>query len=300
MGKKLLKAALIYDFDGTLSPGNMQEYGFIPATGLDAKTFWKKSSEITKEQDASEILCYMKLMVDQARNATISINKQKLKSYGKNVKLFEGVDTWFKNINDYGKKHGIKISHFINSSGLKEIIEGTPIAKYFAEIYACSFIYSPEGAPIWPAVAVDFTAKTQFLFMINKGIKHVKDNKKVNTYIEEDKRPQPFNNMIYFGDGATDIPCMKLVKQLGGYSIAVYNPNKNGKKAIATKLIKDNRVNFVCPANYKQNGEIYKVVKSILDKIKSNNEFKHLLDKHKNKIKERVTESTIKSSITSS
>jgi len=294
MGKKLPRAALIYDFDGTLSPGNMQEYGFIKATGLDSKTFWEKNSGIAEKQEASNILCYMKLMVDQAKNAEISITEKDLNSYGKDVELFDGLDTWFKNINDYGNKKGVKILHYINSSGLKEIIEGTPIAKYFTKIYACSFIYSPEGAPIWPAVAVDFTAKTQFLFMINKGIKDIRENNKVNEFTPENKRPHPFKNMIYFGDGSTDIPCMKLVKQQGGHSIAVYDSKKNGKKAKATKLIKENRVNFVCPTLYTKDGEIYKVVTTIIDKIKSDYEFDQLLDKHKKKIRSTIIKTKIK------
>ena len=282
--RKKTTVALIYDFDGTLSPGNMQEYGFIQAAGFSSsKEFWSKNTEMKKSQDASEILCYMKLMVDEAKHKKISLTKDTLRNYGKDVELFEGVKEWFKLINDYGKEKGVNVEHYINSSGLKEIVEGTPIAKEFKNIYACSFYYSPEGAAEWPAVAVDFTAKTQFLFMINKGIELVKDNKKVNEFKQDIDRPIPFKNMIYFGDGETDIPCMKLIKQQGGKSIAVYNPKKRGKKAPAEKLIAENRVNFVCPANYSEGGEIHKVVTTIIDKIKSDYEFKQLLLEHEKK-----------------
>ncbi len=275
--------ALIYDFDGTLSPGNMQEYGFIQATGLDTKEFWSKSNKMKENQDASEILCYMKLMIDEAKHKQLELSKKSLKEYGKNVELFQGVRDWFRLINLYGEQKGVKIEHYINSSGLKEIIEGTPIAKEFSRIYACSFYYSPEGAAEWPAVAVDFTAKTQFLFMINKGIKQVKDNKQVNEFKPDIERPVPFRHMIYFGDGETDIPCMKLIKQQGGRSIAVYNPDKRAKKTAAEKLIAEDRVDFVCPANYSKDSEIYNVVTTVIDKIKSDYEFKRLLLVHEKK-----------------
>ncbi len=201
--KKTPTIALIYDFDGTLSPGNMQEYGFIQATGLDPADFWNKNTKMKETQDASEILCYMKLMVEEAKHKGLELTKKSLKKYGNNVQFYNGVREWFGLINNYGLNKNVKIEHYINSSGLKEIIEGTPIVKEFKRIYACSFYYSPEGAAIWPAVAVDFTAKTQFLFMINKGISYVKDNKKVNEFKPDNERPIPFEHMIYFGDGLT-------------------------------------------------------------------------------------------------
>lgn len=280
---KKATVALIYDFDGTLSPGNMQKYGFIQAAGLDAKTFWEKNNKMKESQDASEILCYMKLMIVEASHKGLQLTKNSLKEYGKAVELFRGVKEWFELINAYGKSKEVIIEHYINSSGLKEIIEGTQIAKEFKHIYACSFFYSPEGKAEWPAVAVDFTAKTQFLFMINKGIRYVKDNKKVNEFKPDIERPIPFRHMIYFGDGETDVPCMKLIKQQGGRSIAVYNPSKRAKKAAAEKLIAENRVNFVCPADYSKDSEIYKVVTTIIDKIKSDYEFKKLLIAHEKK-----------------
>lgn len=276
-------AALIYDFDGTLSPGNMQEYGFIQATGLSAKDFWAKSKDMTSSQDASEILSYMQLMLNEARHNNISLRKSSLKKFGEKVELFDGVTEWFELINEYGNKNGVKIEHYINSSGLKEIIEGTSIARYFKHIYACSFFYSPDGIAEWPAVAVDFTAKTQFLYMINKGVEHVKDNKKINEFKPDKERPIPFTNMIYFGDGATDIPCMKLVKQNGGQSIAVYTPNKRTKKKAAEKLISEERVNFVCPADYNKSSDLYSVVTKIIDKIKSDFYFNKILEQHQKK-----------------
>lgn len=277
MAKRKTKptVALIYDFDGTLSPSNMQEYGFIQMAGMKPSDFWKKSKALSNTQNASEILCYMKLMLDEAKHSNMKLTKDAFKEHGSKVELYKGVLGWFDLTNDYGKSKGVKVEHYINSSGLTEMIEGTPIGKKFKNIYACSFIYDTHGVAEWPGVAVDFTAKTQFLFMINKGIENIKDNKRVNDYMPEEDRPVPFKNMIYFGDGATDIPCMKLIKQQGGNSIAVYKPN-SPKKSSAEKLITEGRVNFVCPADYSENADIYKVVTTIIDKIKSDFEFNKL------------------------
>lgn len=273
--------ALIYDFDGTLSPGNMQEFSFLKALGMPAAEFWGKSESMRRDNDASGILCYMKLMLDEAKNKHISLKRESFKNFGREVELFNGVAEWFQIMNDYGRKNGLDVRHYINSSGLKEMIEGTKIAGEFEDIYACSFLYNVDGVAEWPAVAVDFTTKTQFLFKINKGIRSVSDNTEVNAYMPEDERPVPFRQMIYFGDGTTDIPCMKMVKQNGGHSIAVYKPKSAEKKKIAEKLILEERVNFVCPADYSEGREIHTVVRTIIDKIKSDYEFERLLKKHK-------------------
>lgn len=276
--------ALIYDFDGTLSPGNMQEYGYIKAIGSDKKKFWQENKELSEKNDASEILCYMRLMIKHAEAKSISLKRASFKNFGKDIELFSGVNEWFKIINEYGEKSGVIIEHYINSSGLIELIEGTEIAKEFKKIYACSFMYDVDGKANWPGVAVDYTAKTQFLFKINKGIESVRDNRLINEYVKEDDRRIPFSRMIYFGDGETDIPCMKLVKQQGGYSIAVYQPRNRKKEETALKLLCENRVNFVCPANYSKDKEIFQVVTRIIDRIKSEISYKELLNTHLKKL----------------
>lgn len=281
--KKIKKPviALIYDFDGTLSPGNMQEFSFIKALNMKAGEFWKKASFLSKENDASSILCYMKLMLDEAKSKGISLQKKSFRKFGNEVELFEGVKKWFPLINKLGADKGLIIKHYINSSGLKEMIEGTEIAHEFERVYACSFIYNVDGVAEWPAVAVDFTTKTQFLFKINKGIDSVSDDRKINEYVPEEQRPIPFKHMIYFGDGATDIPCMRMVKQNGGYSVAVYTPNDEEKKRNAEHLILDERVNFVCEADYRKDKDIFSVVATILEKMKSDFDFGELLKNHK-------------------
>lgn len=261
------EVALIYDFDGTLSPKNMQEFGFIQAIGKDADEFWAKSTQISTDNDASGILCYLYNMIQAAKTNGISLRRESFQRFGSMVELYPGVKEWFSIVNSYGKSLGLNVKHYINSSGLKEMIEGTSIANEFENIYACSYLYDVDGVAYWPAVAVDYTTKTQFLFKINKGIREVSDNKLINKYIPQDERPVPFSRMVYFGDGETDIPCMKLVKVSGGHSIAVYGCED--KKALADKLIEEDRVNFACLADYREDSKIYGVVKKILNKIKS-------------------------------
>ena len=261
--------ALIYDFDGTLSPGNMQEFGFIQAIGKKPQEFWQESDKIALGQDASNILSYMKHMFDEAKKSGIKLRREDFKSFGASVELFAGVKDWFKLINEYGKSKGVKVEHYINSSGLAEMIEGTPIAHEFKRIFACSFLYNKDGEAEWPGVAVDYTAKTQFLFKINKGILSIRDNKKVNESQAEDNKRIPFPHMIYFGDGETDVPCMKIVKMFGGNSIAVYNPEIKKKVNVARKLLRQARVNFITPADYTKESRTYEVVCAIIDKIKA-------------------------------
>ena len=254
----------------------MQEFGFIQAIGKKPQEFWQESDDIAVGQDASNILSYMKLMFDEARKAGIKLRRKDFKRFGASVELFDGVKEWFGMINDYGKSQGVRIEHYINSSGLAEMIEGTEIAHEFKRIFACSFLYNKDGEAEWPGVAVDYTAKTQFLFKINKGILSIRDNKKVNESQEEDIKRIPFPHMIYFGDGETDVPCMKIVKMFGGNSIAVYNPDIKKKVNVAKKLLRQQRVNFITPAVYTKDSRTYQIVCAIIDKIKADFELAKL------------------------
>lgn len=266
--------ALIYDFDGTLSPANMQEFGLIQTFGKNPALFWNKSNQLSFDNDASEILCYMKTMIDEARASGVSLTRDNFRRFGSMVKLYPGVREWFGKINDYGYRKGLQIEHYINSSGLTEMIEGTEIYHEFKKVYACSFLYE-NGYAVWPAVAVDYTAKTQFLFKINKGVMSIRDHTLVNRFLPEKDRPVPFSRMIYFGDGATDIPCMKLVKQFGGHSIAVYNPDGREKEK-SERLLSEQRVHFACPADYREGERIFKIVTAVIDKIKADLEVEEL------------------------
>ncbi|MBQ1841546.1 MAG: haloacid dehalogenase-like hydrolase [Bacteroidales bacterium] len=268
--------ALIYDFDGTLSPGNMQEFGFIQAIHQTPEEFWTKSDGIAKGQDASNILSYMKLMHDEAKKNGIKLTRADFRRYGADIKLYGGVKEWFSNVNEYGKSKGVRIEHYINSSGLKEIIEGSPIAKEFRHIFAGSFIYDENGEAEWPGIAVDYTAKTQFLFKIQKGIFSSRDAKRVNESVAEEDKRIPFTNMIYFGDGDTDVPSMKIVKMFGGNAIGVYDPLNPSKKASAEKLQRQGRTNFITPAVYTRDSRTFRIVAAIIDKIKADSELQAL------------------------
>ena len=249
MENKPVTVALIYDFDGTLAPGNMQEYDFIPAVGKSAAEFWEESNVIAKAQDADPILTYMAKMIECARRKGLSLKREAFRESGRKITYYRGVREWFGRINAYGAGRGIDVQHYINSSGIKEIIEGTDIAREFKNIYASSFLYDDEGAAYWPAVGVNYTNKTQFIYKINKGVESVSDTKLLNQYLEEEKRPVQFKHMIFIGDGTTDIPCMRLVKSQGGHSIAVYNPAHQGSFEAMRKLIDEGRATYVCPAD---------------------------------------------------
>ncbi len=267
-----IKVAIIYDFDGTLSPGNMQEYDFLPAVGKDNRKFWSHSTKIAEDNDADPILTYLSEMILAARNSGKSLRREEFVRSGRKVKFFEGVEEWFARINAYGAHRGLEVEHFINSSGIKEMIEGTKIASEFKKIFACSFLYDVDGVAYWPAVSVNYTNKTQFVFKINKGIMEVADTNKINAYMPEETRPVPFTNMIYIGDGTTDIPCMRLVKEKLGHSIAVYDPAKSQRQMRAVnKLAEEHRVNFVAAADYRDGGKLDRLVKSIIDRLSIDN-----------------------------
>ena len=268
--------ALVYDFDGTLSPGNMQEFGFIQTIGKTPEEFWRMSDNIAIGQDASNVLAYMKLMYDEARKAGITLSRSEFRKFGAHIRLFDGVKEWFSLVNAYGAAKGVRIEHYINSSGLKEIIEGSPIAHEFKHIFAGTFIYNADGEAEWPGIAVDFTAKTQFLFKITKGIFSSRDNKRVNDSIADDQKRIPFPHMIYFGDGQTDVPCMKIVNMFGGNSVAVYNPHDEVGKGVAMKLKRQGRVNFITPAIYTKDSRTYQIVCAIIDKFKAESDLQRL------------------------
>ena len=267
-------AALIYDFDGTLSPGNMQEFGFIQAIGRTPEEFWKMSDGIAIGQDASNILAYMKLMKDEAEKLGIRLTRENFRRFGADIKLYEGVREWFQNVNRYGRDRGVIIEHYINSSGLKEILEGSPIAREFKHIFAGSYIYNEAGEAEWPGIAVDYTAKTQYLFKIQKGIFSSRDAKRVNESMADENKRIPFSNMVYFGDGETDVPSMKVVSMFGGHTVAVFDPANPAKRASARKLQRQGRASFISPANYARDSRTFRLVCSIIDKIKADHELK--------------------------
>lgn len=263
--------ALCYDFDKTLSPDDMQAQGYIQTVqpeGIDViGDFWKESNSRAAANNMDKNLAYMYTMKKKARGQIV-FTKEKLADYGSKVALFEGVKDWFKRIRDYGAERDIIIEHYIISSGLKEMIEGTSIANEFKELYATSFYFDEDGVAVWPAQVVNYTNKTQFLFRISKGVLDVNDDA-VNDSFAPDEIRVPFRNMVYLGDSDTDIPCMKLVNSQGGYSIGVFNPDEKDKvkaKNKVYKMMRDNRISYFAPADYSEGSELDELVKLIIDK----------------------------------
>jgi hypothetical protein len=267
MTRKYLEVAIAYDFDGTLAPGNMQEYDFIPKLGMKPKQFWSKAMLLAEKCDGDVILAYLNLMLSEARAKEVPIRRDDFVKYGRHVELFPGAIEWFDRINTYGKRHQLSVKHYIVSSGLREMVQGSSIAKKFERIFASAFAYDVHGVAYAPALALNYTTKTQYLFRINKGTLDVWDNRVINAYVPHAKRPVPFERMIYLGDGETDVPCMRLVKDQGGHSLAVYKKGKHGEKSVADRLLKEGRVNFIAVADYTDGSEIDQQVKAVIERI---------------------------------
>ena len=267
--------AIMYDFDKTLSPKDMQEYGFIDGLGMNSEEFWEKSRLNMVNHNMDQILAYMLTILQEAKGR-MPLTKSLFNKLGRDVKLFDGLETWFDRMNLYGEQLGLEIEHYIISSGLKEIIEGTEIADKFKEIYAAEYCYNEKDIPIWPAMAVNYTSKTQFLFRINKGVLDVTEHNGLNESTPDNKKRIPFRNMIYVGDGLTDVPCMKLVKMNGGHSIAVYSEDRS----IADSLISQDRVDFVVKADYRENSDMEKTIHTIVNQIDAVSKVFELHTKH--------------------
>lgn len=259
--------AICYDFDKTLSPDDMQAQGYIQSVGYEVESFWKESNGLAESNDMDQNLAYMYTMIQKARGRFI-FNRKTLMDYGAKVSLFPGVDTWFKRIREYGETKGVIVEHYIISSGLKEMIEGTKVANEFEKIYASSFYYDENGEAKWPAQVINYTSKTQFLFRIVKGTLDVNDSG-VNDYFNPEDIRIPFRNMVYIGDSDTDIPCMKLVNSHSGHSIGVYNPETRDRRKVY-KMMEDKRIKYFAPADYTENSELDKLVKAIIDQAASN------------------------------
>ena len=267
MSRKHIPLALVYDFDGTLAPGNLQENSFIPDIGMKPKDFWSEVTCLSQQNQADDILMYMHLMLKKAAAADVPVGRQDFEERGEAVQLFGGVLDWFDRTTDYGKGKGVRVEHYIVSSGNAEIIEGTPIASKFKKIYASKFLFDQNGVAVWPALAVNYTTKTQYLFRINKGAHDLSDNTKINQFVEKKDRPIPFENMIYIGDGFTDVPCFRLVKDQGGLSIAVFRPYTKDARERAERLREEGRVHSVAPANYKEGGSLEEIVRRRIEVV---------------------------------
>ena len=264
-------AAFLYDFDKTLCTKDMQEYKFIPDVGMEASDFWRESNALSEKAGMDGILAYMYVMLKRANAVDKSIRREDFVALGRDLEFFPGVEGWFNRMNALGKSLGLTVEHYIISSGLKEIIEGSSIYGHFREVYACEYLYNASGVACWPKNAVNYTTKTQFLFRVNKGILDLSNDVDLNKYTPEDERRVPFRNMVYIGDGLTDVPCMRLVRANGGYSVAVHKPDDAGKVA---GLLRDGRVDFFAAADYTEGGALDCLAARMLRKIAAADDLK--------------------------
>lgn len=259
------KMAICYDFDKTLSPDDMQTFTLIPSFGVDKKTFWDEANALAKDNLMDNNLAWMYQLINYSKLKRKPLRRQYFQDIGSEVELFKGVDTWFERMNKYAESKGIELEHYIISSRLKEIIEGSKIAPFLKRIYGSTYLYSADGVAEWPAQAVNYTNKTQFIFRIAKG-KFEEFDESVNDTVTDDNLYIPYENIVYIGDSATDIPCMRLVKSKGGYSIGVFDPEKDNRKKVY-QLFNEGRINFYASADYSARSNISKYLKQIINEI---------------------------------
>lgn len=258
--------ALVYDFDGTLSPKPMQEYAFLPKIGIDPAAFWAECGRIAKAERADPLITYMHLMYKKAKEKGVRIDRGDLVAQGASVELYPGVEDWFDAIRDYvairSESQGVTLRHYLVSSGLVEIVEGTSIYPHFHNVFASEYWFEAYDLP-YPKRVITDTGKTQYLFRINKGIEDLSES--INSHMPEDARPIPFSNMIYFGDGDTDVPSMALMRKNGGHAIAVHPPGKSRAKCV--DLFAAGRVDFFAPADYRRGSDLFKRTCLLLDRM---------------------------------
>ena len=256
--------ALLYDFDKTLCTTDMQNYAFIPALGMTPAEFWSLANSFGRENHMDGLLAYMYTMIAECRRRGLRLDRDFLIRCGHSIQLFPGVTEWFARINAFGESQGVEIEHYVLSSGLKEIIEGSGICHEFKKVYACEFLYDAEGLASWPKLDVNFTNKTQFIYRINKGVLDVSDDRTLNSSMPDDSKRIPFTNMVYIGDGLSDVPCMKMMRSYGGQAIAVYqDSNRQGVE----ELLSRRRVDFIFPADYREGTDLDLTVKNVIRKM---------------------------------
>ena len=262
--EKLPIVAFLYDFDKTLCTADMQNYAFIPSLGMTPAEFWPVANGFGSANRMDGILAYMYTMIRESEKRNMPLTREKLINMGKDIVLYSGVEDWFRRINAFGAEQGVQVEHYVISSGLKEIIEGCPISGEFKEIYASEYYYDESGKPVWPKMAVNFTAKTQFVYRINKGVLDVSDDKTLNDSMPDDSKRVPFTNMIYVGDGLSDVPCMKMMRAYGGQAIAVYQETN---RMAVEELMAKHRVDFIFKADYSEGTPLDLTVKNIIRKM---------------------------------
>jgi len=259
--------ALVYDFDGTLSPQPMQEYTVLPKIGVEPAEFWAMVNREARETESDSMLVYMRHIIEALELGRINVKRGDFAVMAKAIEYFPGVPTWFPRINQYVRRKSggkVKVQHYLISAGQKEILDGASIKKHFKRIYASEYHFDHHGVATFPKLLVTDTMKTQFLFRINKGREGI--NESINEHMPEAERPIPFQNMIYVGDGMTDVPSMALTKKSGGHTVAVYQRGGKGRE-VCVKLLNAGRADFIAPADYRAGSKLARRVELLLDAI---------------------------------
>ena len=277
--------AVMYDFDRTLSPRDMQEYQFIPGIGMEPQDFWREANTFGEHNGMDKILSYMYMMIKKSNERGEPLTRERVVECGRNIQFFKGVTDWFNRITSFGIENGVIVEHYVLSSGLVEIIEGSAIGKYFKKIYASEFLYDENSVAVFPKSAVNYTSKTQFVYRINKGVLDVSNDRDLNRSTPESERRVRFRDMLYIGDGLSDVPCMKMVKAYGGSSIAVYTDDSN--RSQVEDLLRHDRVDFIFPADYSENTDFDATVKNLIKKSAIENT---LADEHNSQLTDADTQ----------
>ena len=260
--------ALVYDFDGTLSPQPMQEYTVLPRLNIAPREFWKRVNDEALATESDMMLVYMRHILESLDRQKIAVKREDFAKMARAIRYFPGVEGWFGRVNDYVRRKSagkVKLHHYVISAGQKEILDGVSIRRHFRRIYASEYHFNHHGVATFPKLLVTDTLKTQFLFRINKGKEAVTES--INEHMPESQRPIPFQNMIYVGDGMTDVPSMALTKKSGGHTVAVYNESKEREKAICVKLLDAGRADFVAEADYRKGSKLSKRMALLLDAV---------------------------------
>ena len=260
--------ALVYDFDGTLSPQPMQEYTVLPKIGVEPGEFWAMVNREARETESDPMLVYMRHILEALERVRVDVKREDFAAMARAIEYFPGVPTWFARMNAYVRRRSrgqAKLVHYLISAGQKEILEGVSIRKHFKRIYASEYHFNHHGVATFPKLLVTDTVKTQFLFRINKGLESL--NESINEHMPEAERPIPFQNIVYVGDGMTDVPSMALTKKSGGHTVAVYNPKNRSQRATCEKLLHAGRADFLAEADFRKSSKLTRRVELLLDAI---------------------------------
>jgi hypothetical protein len=246
----------------------MQEYTVLPRIGIEPKDFWKRVNDEALATESDMMLVYMRHIIESLEHHQIAVKRADFAKMARAIRYFPGVESWFTRVNAYVRRQSsgkVKLHHYVISAGQKEILDGVPIRRHFKRIYASEYHFNHHGVATFPKLLVTDTVKTQFLFRINKGKEAITES--INEHMSEADRPIPFQNMIYVGDGMTDVPSMALTKKNGGHTLAVYDPATEKGKATCVKLLDAGRADFVAEADYRKGSKLARRVELLLDAV---------------------------------